>query len=115
MRGLRRIISWGQLGGPGHESVPSRTKVDVAIIAAEGEIEPAKITKKGTYAVLDLRSASTQITFKPLFSAPDSMFLSGEHRYDPVFVGWTHTSYQHSYVGYVLMKAWRHVHQLLDV
>ena len=70
--------------------------------------------EEGTYAVLDLGGASTQIAFEPAFSRPDNTFLAGEHRYDLAFAGKTHVLYQHSYLGYGLMRARRHVHQLVD-
>ena len=41
----------------------------------------------GTYAVLDLGGASTQIAFEPAFVSPDNTFLAGEHRYDLAFAG----------------------------
>ncbi|KAK0446889.1 nucleoside phosphatase family-domain-containing protein [Armillaria borealis] len=46
------------------------------------------------YAVLDLGGASTQIVFEPR--------------------GKSHVLYQHSYLGYGLMRARRHVHQLVE-
>ncbi|KAJ8503484.1 hypothetical protein ONZ45_g10808 [Pleurotus djamor] len=67
-----------------------------------------------TYAVLDLGGASTQIVFEPKFSKPDSSLVEGEHKYDLTFGGKTHVLYQHSYLGYGLMRARKHVHQLVD-
>ncbi|RDB14812.1 putative guanosine-diphosphatase [Hypsizygus marmoreus] len=67
-----------------------------------------------TYAVLDLGGASTQIAFEPTFSRPDSSLVEGEHKYDLVFGGKKHLLYQHSYLGYGLMSARQHVHQLVD-
>ncbi|KAG8778646.1 Guanosine-diphosphatase [Ceratobasidium sp. 428] len=67
-----------------------------------------------TYAVLDLGGASTQIVFEPTF--PDSShhgLLDGEHKYELTFAGRTHTLYQHSYLGYGLMRARRSVHNLV--
>jgi len=66
-----------------------------------------------TYAVLDLGGASTQIVFEPKFSTPDSSLEEGDHRYELHFAGRTHTLYQHSYLGYGLMRARRHVHNLI--
>jgi len=67
-----------------------------------------------TYAVLDLGGASTQIVFEPTFSKPDSSLVEGEHKYDLKFGGKTHVLYQHSYLGYGLMRARQHVHRLVD-
>lgn len=67
-----------------------------------------------TYAVLDLGGASTQIVFEPSF--PDAShhgLLDGEHKYELTFAGRTHTLYQHSYLGYGLMRARRSVHNLV--
>ncbi|KAJ8691719.1 Guanosine-diphosphatase [Pleurotus ostreatus] len=71
-------------------------------------------TDTPTYAVLDLGGASTQIVFEPKFSQPDSSLVEGEHKYDLTFGGKTHVLYQHSYLGYGLMRARKHVHQLVD-
>jgi guanosine-diphosphatase len=66
------------------------------------------------YAVLDLGGASTQIVFQPMFDKPDSSLVDGEHKYDLDFGGKKRELYQHSYLGYGLMKARSHVHQLVD-
>ncbi|KAF8161851.1 nucleoside phosphatase GDA1/CD39 [Pholiota molesta] len=66
-----------------------------------------------TYAVLDLGGASTQIVFEPTFAAPDQTLEDGEHKYALSFGGRTHVLYQHSYLGYGLMRARRHVHRLV--
>lgn len=67
-----------------------------------------------TYAVLDLGGGSTQIVFEPTFSQPDSILEDGEHKYELEFAGRTHVLYQHSYLGYGLMEARNHVHQLVE-
>ena len=67
-----------------------------------------------TYAVLDLGGASTQIVFEPTFASSDKKLEEGEHKYDLKFGGRTHVLYQHSYLGYGLMRARRHVHSLVD-
>lgn len=69
-----------------------------------------------TYAVLDLGGASTQIVFKPVFDSnkPESTLEEGEHKYDLKFGGKTHVLYQHSYLGYGLMRARMSVHRLVD-
>ena len=67
-----------------------------------------------TYAVLDLGGASTQIVFKPSFSSSDQKLEPGEHKYDLKFGGRSHVLYQHSYLGYGLMRARKHVHSLVD-
>ncbi|KAF9459197.1 nucleoside phosphatase family-domain-containing protein [Collybia nuda] len=68
----------------------------------------------GTYAVLDLGGASTQIVFEPMFSKPDTALVEGEHKYDLEFAKKNHVLYQHSYLGYGLMRARNHVHQLVE-
>ncbi|KAF8157837.1 nucleoside phosphatase family-domain-containing protein [Crassisporium funariophilum] len=67
-----------------------------------------------TYAVLDLGGASTQIVFEPTFTSADKKLEDGEHKYDLKFGGKGHVLYQHSYLGYGLMRARRHVHSLVD-
>jgi guanosine-diphosphatase len=69
---------------------------------------------KGTYAVLDLGGASTQIVFEPVFTKSGKHLEDGEHKYELTFGGKTHVLYQHSYLGYGLMRARRHVHSLVD-
>ncbi|KAJ7575551.1 nucleoside phosphatase family-domain-containing protein [Mycena floridula] len=69
---------------------------------------------QSTYAVLDLGGGSTQIVFKPKFGKPDSTLADGDHKYDLMFQGEHHVLYQHSYLGYGLMEARGHVHQLVD-
>lgn len=68
-----------------------------------------------TYAVLDLGGASTQIVFQPIFKQDDSVGLAeGEHKYELKFGGKSHVLYQHSYLGYGLMRARKSVHRLVD-
>ncbi|KAJ3798019.1 nucleoside phosphatase family-domain-containing protein [Lentinula aff. detonsa] len=67
-----------------------------------------------TYAVLDLGGASTQIVFEPTFSQQSDALEEGEHKYELEFGGRTHVLYQHSYLGYGLMRARAHVHQLVE-
>ena len=69
---------------------------------------------EGTYAVLDLGGASTQIVFEPVFTKPGTHLEEGEHKYELKFGGRKHSLYQHSYLGYGLMRARKHVHQLVD-
>jgi guanosine-diphosphatase len=66
--------------------------------------------------VLDLGGASTQIVFEPVFDEmrPDSMLEEGEHKYDLEFAGKKRVLYQHSYLGYGLMKARESVHSLVE-
>jgi guanosine-diphosphatase len=67
------------------------------------------------YAVLDLGGASTQIVFEPAFNSPDAVPLrEGEHKYELKFGGKVHVLYQHSYLGYGLMRARKSVHRLVD-
>jgi len=68
---------------------------------------------KGTYAVLDLGGGSTQIVFEPDFTKLEQHLEDGEHKYELTFGGKTHTLYQHSYLGYGLMRARKHVHSLV--
>ncbi|PPQ85476.1 hypothetical protein CVT24_008322, partial [Panaeolus cyanescens] len=69
-----------------------------------------------TYAVLDLGGASTQIVFKPEFgdTKSDKGLEEGEHKYDLKFGGEGYVLYQHSYLGYGLMQARRHVHAVVE-
>ncbi|GBE83242.1 Probable guanosine-diphosphatase [Sparassis crispa] len=69
-----------------------------------------------SYAVLDLGGASTQIVFEPAFDSakPDSTLEAGEHKYDLAFGGKTHVLYQHSYLGYGLMRARSSAHRLVE-
>ncbi|KAJ7738331.1 nucleoside phosphatase family-domain-containing protein [Mycena metata] len=64
-----------------------------------------------TFAVLDLGGASTQIVFEPKAGAP---LHEGEHKYDLDFGGRTRVLYQHSYLGYGLMRARASVHRVVD-
>ncbi|KAK0239059.1 nucleoside phosphatase family-domain-containing protein [Armillaria nabsnona] len=66
------------------------------------------------YAVLDLGGASTQIVFEPRWEQSEGRLEEGEHKYDLLFSGKSHVLYQHSYLGYGLMRARRHVHQLVE-
>ena len=67
-----------------------------------------------TYAVLDLGGASTQIVFEPLFTSDDRHLEEGEHKYSLTFAGEKRILYQHSYLGYGLMRARNHVHRFVD-
>jgi guanosine-diphosphatase len=67
-----------------------------------------------TYAVLDLGGGSTQIVFEPTFTKPNGGLEEGEHKYELEFGGKKHILYQHSYLGYGLMSARAHVHQLVE-
>ncbi|KAI0033112.1 nucleoside phosphatase GDA1/CD39 [Vararia minispora EC-137] len=66
------------------------------------------------YAVLDLGGASTQIVFEPRFARADEGLAEGDHRYELDFAGRTFVLYQHSYLGYGLMRARRSVHRLVE-
>ena len=81
-----------------------------------GTIRGATASDTPTYAVLDLGGASTQIVFKPVIDStkPESTLEEGEHKYDLTFGGKTHVLYQHSYLGYGLMRARKSVHRLVD-
>lgn len=81
----------------------------------------SKSASHPTYAVLDLGGASTQIVFEPTFSqaghggvtATTTALEEGEHKYVLSFSGKTYTLYQHSYLGYGLMRARRSVNNLV--
>lgn len=63
---------------------------------------------------MDLGGASTQIVFEPTFPADSQQNLvEGEHKYLLKFGGKEFTLYQHSYLGYGLMRARRSVHNLV--
>jgi guanosine-diphosphatase len=79
-----------------------------------GTIKASTPPDTPTYAVLDLGGASTQIVFEPVFASSDMRLEEGEHKYDLQFGGRSHVLYQHSYLGYGLMRARRHVHRLVD-
>ena len=67
-----------------------------------------------TLAVMDLGGASTQIVFEPKFPASsDQDLIEGEHKYKLSFGGKDFTLYQHSYLGYGMMRARRSVHNLV--
>lgn len=68
------------------------------------------------YAVLDLGGASTQIVFEPVFPSamPDAALEEGEHRYELDFGRKEHVLYQHSYLGFGLMRARKRVHHLVN-
>lgn len=72
-----------------------------------------------TYAVLDLGGASTQIVFEPTFKPKKGAtkesegMHDGDHKYELKFGGKKHILYQHSYLGYGLMKARQNVHNLV--
>ena len=65
-------------------------------------------------SILDLGGAPTQIALEPAFARPDNIFLTSGHQYDLAFAEKMHVLYQHSYLGYGLMHAWQHVHQLVN-
>ena len=79
-----------------------------------GTIKASTPPDTPTCAVLDLGGASTQIVFEPVFASSDMRLEEGEHKYDLQFGGRSHVLYQHSYLGYGLMRARRHVHRLVD-
>ncbi len=79
-----------------------------------GAIGANAIPDSNSFAVLDLGGASTQIVFEPNFAEPDSAFVDGEHKYELQFGGKTYMLYQHSYLGYGLMRARQSVHRLVE-
>ncbi|KAJ7158067.1 nucleoside phosphatase GDA1/CD39 [Mycena filopes] len=76
-----------------------------------GTVRADSAPNKPTFAVLDLGGASTQIVFAPKEGAP---LHEGEHKYDLDFGGRTRVLYQHSYLGYGLMRARASVHRVVD-
>lgn len=66
-----------------------------------------------TMAVMDLGGASTQIVFEPTFPDESATLADGDHKYELSFGGRDYTLYQHSYLGYGLMRARRSVHNLV--
>ncbi|EDQ98904.1 uncharacterized protein LACBIDRAFT_318551 [Laccaria bicolor S238N-H82] len=80
-----------------------------------GTIKASTPPDTPTYAVIDLGGASTQIVFKPVFAFSDMQLEDGEHKYDLQIGGRNHVLCQHSYLGYGLMRARRHVHRLADL
>lgn len=67
-----------------------------------------------TIAVMDLGGASTQIVFEPLFAQDSSVQMAeGDHKYQLSFGGRDFQLYQHSYLGYGLMRARRSVNNLV--
>ncbi|KZV62516.1 hypothetical protein PENSPDRAFT_658062 [Peniophora sp. CONT] len=66
------------------------------------------------YAVLDLGGASTQIVFEPVFLSSNDKLEEGEHKYELRFGGKEFELYQHSYLGYGLMRARKSVHRLVE-
>lgn len=75
--------------------------------------EDAPVTAS-TLAVMDLGGASTQIVFAPTFPNPEKdTLVEGDHKYALTFGGREFTLYQHSYLGYGLMRARRSVHNLV--
>lgn len=80
-----------------------------------GTIGPSVKAGTASYAVLDLGGASTQIVFEPTFGAnTKDKFAEGEHKYALTFGGKDFTLYQHSYLGYGLMRARQSVHSLVE-
>lgn len=67
----------------------------------------------GSYAVLDLGGASTQIAFEPTLDGT-ARLEEGDHRFELSYGESKHVLYQHSYLGYGLMRARKHVHQLVE-
>ncbi|EDR00213.1 uncharacterized protein LACBIDRAFT_334333 [Laccaria bicolor S238N-H82] len=80
-----------------------------------GTIKASTPPDTPTYAVLDLGGASTQIVFEPVLASSDMQLEEGEHKCDLQFGGRNLVLYQHSYLGYGLMCARRHVHRLADL
>lgn len=79
-----------------------------------GSIGANALPDANSFAVLDLGGASTQIVFEPNFAEPDEAFVEGDHKYELQFGGKTYMLYQHSYLGYGLMRARQSVHRLVE-
>ncbi|KAG6846896.1 hypothetical protein H0H93_011227, partial [Arthromyces matolae] len=66
----------------------------------------------GSYAVLDLGGASTQIAFQP--TTKDLLDkVTGDYKFELNFAEKKHVLYQHSYLGYGLMRARKRTHELV--
>ncbi|WWC60870.1 uncharacterized protein I303_103446 [Kwoniella dejecticola CBS 10117] len=79
-----------------------------------GKIGEGVSPDEDTLAVMDLGGASTQIVFEPKFPVDSRQkLIEGEHKYQLNFGGKDFTLYQHSYLGYGLMRARRSVHNLI--
>lgn len=111
----------GAIGGSGSPHSPRTSYSDFNIESPREE----KSEPRGTYAVLDLGGASTQIAFEPAFKhrAIDSgadgntgkhVFQASSQKYELTFGGRTHVLYQHSYLGYGLMQARKRVHRIVS-
>jgi guanosine-diphosphatase len=83
------------------------------LVGAIGGSSASSSVPVSSHAVLVLGVAPTQIVFEPAFGK-DGKLEEGEHKYDLHFAGMNHTLYQHTYLGYGLMRARMHVHQLVD-
>jgi guanosine-diphosphatase len=59
-------------------------------------------------AIFDLGGASTQIVFEPTFDVTSSM-SKGDHQYQLDYQNDTYGLYQHSYLGYGLNEARKHI------
>jgi guanosine-diphosphatase len=70
-----------------------------------------------TAAVFDLGGGSTQIVFEPTFKSPShgmpAKLIDGDHKYELNFGGRKFELYQHSHLGYGLMKAREIIHKAL--
>ncbi|KAG8862498.1 Guanosine-diphosphatase [Tulasnella sp. 330] len=115
----QRITSQYKFPLAGHDAVTIMDGKDEGVYAwitanyLLGTIGGAVKDSRPSYAVLDLGGASTQIVFEPTFATSGSRLEEGDHKYSLVFSGKTHTLYQHSYLGYGLMRARRSVHNLV--
>ncbi|KAJ7745234.1 nucleoside phosphatase family-domain-containing protein [Mycena maculata] len=76
-----------------------------------GLVTPESGPAGASVAVLDLGGASTQIVFAPVEGAP---LREGDHKYELEFGRGKRVLYQHSYLGYGLMRARASVHRVVD-
>lgn len=71
--------------------------------------------KSPTAAIFDLGGGSTQIVFEPTFKTPSGgmpeRLAEGDHKYALSFGGRDFELYQHSHLGYGLMKAREAIHK----
>ncbi|ORZ19874.1 nucleoside phosphatase GDA1/CD39 [Absidia repens] len=73
-----------------------------------GKLKPSQ--RGNSAAIFDLGGASTQIVFEPVFSTPSEKMSDGDHHYRLDYgKGDPYSLYQHSYLGFGLNEARKHI------